>query len=207
MDLSPGTSGRSSFFADETPVNPKKRGPDQCVPVIFLAMADSESYRFPPIKKPPWITSTVQLRPRHSRTSLVPGCNFAPTDARAGLPATMRSRSPIVRTFGPLSAAHCSSNDSALRRKGSERFFGGGAPIMSRQRSTKCALSAVCKLAKATAIFCRIFVSAVFFILLPPSGWWKLRGHQTLARSNRPCRTRHRRASPFQSDGPLCATR
>ena len=170
-------------------------------------MAESKSYRFPLIKNPSSITSIVQLRPRHSRTSLVPGCSFAPTEARARLPAAMRSRSSSVLPFGRPIAAHCSSKANARRRKGSERFFGGGGPIVSRQSSSKSARSAACKSAKAVVIIWRFFVSDGVFILSPANRWWKPRNHQSLGRSDKPCRAHHLRGALFQSDVRLCQSK
>ena len=39
-------------MADRFGFNPKKSGPDHAVPVIFLAMAESERYRVPCQEKP-----------------------------------------------------------------------------------------------------------------------------------------------------------
>src|SRR5260370_37688403 len=52
---------------------PKKRGPDQRVPVIRKAMSDSEAYFLPFQVKPSASTTTRWVTPFHSRASMLPG--------------------------------------------------------------------------------------------------------------------------------------
>src|ERR1700738_939363 len=61
--------GRSLLAAN----SPKKRGPDQCAPVIFLYILVSDGQYAPATSTPSSVIVTVWVRPRHSRTRRVPG--------------------------------------------------------------------------------------------------------------------------------------
>src|ERR1700730_6202326 len=65
----PPLLGRSAPAAN----SPKKRGPDQCAPVIFLAILVRDGYPVPAYSNPSSVTVTVCVRPRHSLTRRAPG--------------------------------------------------------------------------------------------------------------------------------------
>jgi hypothetical protein len=104
--------------------SPKNLGPDQCAPVIRSAMAERAAKRSPANTKPASVTSTVQVRPCHSRISRMLGCNRAPTDAAEDRPATMRCRSAMPRALPPpeRNALHLEGQRAAKERKRTDAY-------------------------------------------------------------------------------------
>jgi hypothetical protein len=87
---------------------PKNLGPDQWVPVIALAMVDSERCRFPSQRKPPSTASTWWVRPFHSRMSLVPGLMLLLlvrcVEVRLIEPEPATARAFLISAFRPPNA-------------------------------------------------------------------------------------------------------
>src|SRR5882762_6207496 len=102
----PAARSRLAHVCTAALPRPKKRGPDQCAPVILCAIWVREWWRSPSYSKPSSSTMTVCVFPPHSRSSRVPGLSNraganAPAPFASTSAASARSRRLIAGASPP----------------------------------------------------------------------------------------------------------
>lgn len=119
------SAGELRFGLDSIP---KKRGPDQWVPLIARAASVKLLYRLPSCSNPSSTTNTRCVIPRHSRTNTVPVCNELEAFGVTGLPLAIanRARFKAALSASVRASTVCdASRVSSVQRPDPDKCFCG----------------------------------------------------------------------------------